>query len=332
MIYMAFITQGMNDHGYSLRMRILLTGSSGMLGSAIHEAVIQKKPDVEIFAPSSSELNLLDSNLVEEKIAHFKPDQIIHCAAKVGGIQANIDDPFSYLLSNVLMDSNLINVAKSQRVNSFLYFGSSCMYPADTSQPILESQIITGALEKTNDGYALAKILATKLISTIATQFKLDWHVFILSNLYGPGDKYSENNSHLVAAVIQKIDTAIRSSSNTVEMWGDGLAKREFTYVNDVASFVVDKIGETKSMPSVINLGAGEDYTVREYYEKIAQVMGFGGEIISSPSKPVGIKRKLMDSELAASHGWNPKTDLDSGLFKTIERYREDLKEHDAKG
>jgi GDP-L-fucose synthase len=331
MIYIAIITEVMNDHGYSLRMRILLTGSSGMLGSAIHEAIIQKKPHVEIFAPSSSELNLLDSNLVQEKIAHYKPDQIIHCAAKVGGIQANIDDPFSYFFSNVRMDSNLINAAKSHRVNSFLYFGSSCMYPADTSQPILESQILTGALEKTNEGYALAKILATKLISTIATQFKLDWHVLILSNLYGPGDKYSEGDSHLVAAVIQKIDAAIRSGSNTVEMWGDGLAKREFTYVNDVASFVVSKIGETKSMPSVMNLGAGKDCSVRDYYEKIAQVMGFGGEIISLPGKPVGMKRKLMDSEMAASHGWNPKTDLDSGLLETIERYREDRKELDGK-
>jgi GDP-L-fucose synthase len=228
------------------------------------------------------------------------------------------------------MDSNLINVALSQKVNSFLYFGSSCMYPAETSQPIFESQILTGALEKTNEGYALAKILATKLISTIATQFKLDWHVLILSNLYGPGDKYSENNSHLVAAVIQKIDAAIRSSSNNVEMWGDGLAKREFTYVNDVASFIVNKIGETKSMPSVMNLGAGEDYTVRYYYEKIAQVMGFDGEIISSPSKPVGMKRKLMDSSLAASHGWNPKTDLDSGLLETIEHYRANREEFDG--
>jgi GDP-L-fucose synthase len=301
-----------------------------MLGSAIHKALIQKTPNDEIYAPSSSELNLLDSKLVEEKIAQFKPDQIIHCAAKVGGIQANIDDPFSYSFSNVLMDSNLINVALSQKVNSFLYFGSSCMYPAETSQPIFESQILTGALEKTNEGYALAKILATKLISTIATQFKLDWHVLILSNLYGPGDKYSENNSHLVAAVIQKIDAAIRSSSNNVEMWGDGLAKREFTYVNDVASFIVNKIGETKSMPSVMNLGAGEDYTVRDYYEKIAQVMGFGGEIISSPSKPVGMKRKLMDSSLAASHGWNPKTDLDSGLLETIEHYRANREEFDG--
>ena len=301
-----------------------------MLGSAIHEALIQKKPNVQIYAPSSSELNLLDSKLVEEKIAQFKPDQIIHCAAKVGGIQANIDDPFSYSFSNVLMDSNLINVALSQKVNSFLYFGSSCMYPAETSQPILESQILTGALEKTNEGYALAKILATKLISTIATQFKLDWHVLILSNLYGPGDKYSENNSHLVAAVIQKIDAAIRSSSNNVDMWGDGLAKREFTYVNDVASFIVNKIGETKSMPSVMNLGAGEDYTVRDYYEKIAQVMGFDGEIISSQSKPVGMKRKLMDSSLAASHGWNPKTDLGSGLLETIEHYRANREELDG--
>jgi len=301
-----------------------------MLGSAIHKALIQKKPDDEIYAPSSSELNLLDSKLVEEKIAQFKPDQIIHCAAKVGGIQANVDDPFSYFFSNVLMDSNLINVALSQKVNSFLYFGSSCMYPAETSQPIFESQILTGALEKTNEGYALAKILATKLISTIATQFKLDWHAFILSNLYGPGDKYSEENSHLVAAVIQKIDVSIKSSSNNVEMWGDGLAKREFTFVNDVASFIVDKIGETKSMPPVMNLGAGVDYTVRDYYEKIAQVMGFDGEIISLPSKPVGMKRKLMDSELAASHGWNPKTVLDSGLLETIEHYRANREEFDG--
>ena len=173
--------------------------------------------------------------------------------------------------------------------------------------------------------------MATKLISTIARQFDLDWHVLVLSNLYGPGDKYFEENSHLVAAVIQKIDTAIRSSSKTVEMWGEGLAKREFTYVKDVANFVVNKIGETKSMPSVMNLGAGEDYTVRDYYEKIAQVMGFCGEIISLPGKPVGMKRKLMDSGLAVSHGWNPKTDLDSGLSETIERYREYRKELDGK-
>lgn len=312
-------------------MRILLTGSSGMLGSAIHETVIQKKPGVEIFAPSSSELNLLDSNFVEEKIAQFKPDQIIHCAAKVGGIQANIDDPFSYFFSNVLMDLNLINVAKAQRVNSFLYFGSSCMYPADTSQPILESQILTGALEKTNEGYALAKILATKLISNIATQFKLDWHVLILSNLYGPGDKYSEANSHLVAAVIQKIEAANKSGFKTVEMWGDGLAKREFTYVEDVAEFVTDKIGATNSMPPIMNLGAGIDFTVREYYEKIAQATGYAGEIIPLADKPVGMKRKLMDSSLAATYGWNPKTDLDSGLLKTIARYREDRKELDGK-
>ncbi len=311
-------------------MRILLTGSSGMLGGAIREAIIQRKPNLEIYAPASSELNLLDSCLVEEKITQFKPDQIIHCAAKVGGIQANLDDPFSYSFSNVLMDSNLINVALSQKVNSFLYFGSSCMYPAETSQPIFESQILTGALEKTNEGYALAKILATKLISTIATQFKLDWHVLILSNLYGPGDKYSEENSHLVAAVIQKIDVSIKSSSNNVEMWGDGLAKREFTFVNDVASFIVDKIGETKSMPPVMNLGAGVDYTVRDYYEKIAQVMGFDGEIISLPSKPVGMKRKLMDSGLATSYGWNPKTDLDSGLLETIKHYRANRGELDG--
>jgi len=297
-----------------------------MLGSAIHKALVQKKSDLEVLAPSSSELNLLDSKVVEEKMALFNPDQIIHCAAKVGGIQANIDDPFSYFLSNVLMDSNLINAAKSHEIKSFLYFGSSCMYPAITAQPILESQLLTGLLELTNEGYALSKILGTKLISTAATQFGLDWHVFILSNLYGPGDKYSIENSHLVAAIINKIDSAIDSNSKQIEMWGDGLAKREFTFVEDVAEFVVEKIGETISMPPIMNLGAGSDSTVKEYYEKIAHAMGFDGEITPLPDKPVGMKRKLMDSNLAKSHGWNPKTDLDTGLIKTIERYRSDYK------
>ena len=307
-------------------MRILLTGSSGMLGSAIHETLLQEKSNLEVFAPSSSDLDLLDSNLVEEKIAQFEPNQIIHCAAKVGGIQANIDDPFSFFSSNIQMDFNLLNAAKIHGVESFFYFGSSCMYPAVTNQPILESQILTGELEKTNEGYALAKILATKYVSMIATQFKLDWHVFVLSNLYGPGDKYSERSSHLVAAIIQKIDSAMNTRSKAVEMWGDGLAKREFTYVKDVAGFIVNAVGETKTMPPVMNLGASEDFTVRSYYEKIAKIMGFVGEIIPLPEKPVGMKRKLMDSSLAVSHGWNPKTDLELGLLETIERYRSDRK------
>lgn len=307
-------------------MRIFLTGSSGMLGCAIHEMLLREKSNLEVFAPSSGDLDLLDSNLLEEKIAEFKPNLIIHCAAKVGGIQANIDDPFSYFSSNVQMDFNLLNAAKIHGVESFFYFGSSCMYPADTRQPILESQILTGELEKTNEGYALAKILAAKYVSMIATQFKLDWHVFVLSNLYGPGDKYSERSSHLIAAIIQKIHSAMNAGSMSVEMWGDGLAKREFTYVKDVASFIVNVIGETNSMPSVMNLGTSEDFTVRSYYEKIAKVMGFAGEIIPLPDKPVGMKRKLMDSSLAVSHGWNPKTDLELGLLETIERYRSDRK------
>lgn len=311
-------------------MRILLTGSSGMLGSAIHKSLIQKRSNLEIFAPTSRELNLLNSKLVEEKFALFEPDQVIHCAAKVGGIQANIEDPFSYFFSNVLMDSNVINAAKSQNIKSLIYFGSSCMYPAITEQPILESQLLTGQLELTNEGYALSKILGTKLVSTVASQFGLDWHTFILSNLYGPGDKYSKDNSHLVAAIINKVDLAILSGSNCVEMWGDGLAKREFTFVEDVADFVAEKVGATETIPSILNLGAGFDSTVKEYYEKITHIMGFNGEIVSLLDKPVGMKRKLMDSNLAASHGWNPKTNLDTGLMKTIEKYYSDRKESDV--
>lgn len=297
-----------------------------MLGNSIYKSLIQQRPQSKVFAPSSVDLNLLDLKLVEEKIAEFKPDQIIHCAARVGGIQANIEDPFSYFFPNVRIDTNVICAATSQQIKSLIYFGSSCMYPKDSEQPILESQLLTGSLESTNEGYALSKILATKLISTVATQFSLDWHVFILSNLYGPGDKYSKENSHLVAAIINKVDSAIQSGTKHVEMWGDGLAKREFTYVGDVASFVVEKLGETYLMPPIMNLGAGEDFTVRNYYEKIAEVMGFSGAILPLLDKPVGMKRKLMDSSLANSYGWNPKTNLISGLLETISHYHSDRK------
>lgn len=312
-------------------MRILLTGSSGMLGSSIYKTIVEQKSNSRVFAPSSSDLNLFDTKLVEEKIAEFRPDQIIHSAARVGGIQANIDDPFSYFFSNVRMDTNIINAALSQKVKSLIYFGSSCMYPTNSRQPILESQLLTGSLESTNEGYALSKILATKLISTVATQYSLDWHVLILSNLYGPGDKYSKENSHLVAAIIKKIDSAIQSRFKYIEMWGDGSARREFTYVGDVAKFVVSKLGETHLMPPIMNLGAGVDYTVKEYYEKISKFMGYSGAIIPLPEKPVGMKRKLMDSSLAGSFGWNPDTDLDSGLLKTISHYRLDRKLCDEK-
>jgi GDP-L-fucose synthase len=307
----------------------LLTGSSGMLGSSIYKSLIQQKPKSKVFAPSSLDLNLLDSKLVEEKIAEFKPDQIIHCAARVGGIQANIEDPISYFFPNVRMDTNVISAATSQKVNSLIYFGSSCMYPTDSEQPILESQLLTGTLEPTNEGYALSKILATKLISAMALQFSLDWHVFILSNLYGPGDKYSRENSHLIAAIINKIDLAVQSGSKQIDMWGDGSAKREFTYVGDVANFVVGKLGETHSMPAIMNLGAGEDFTVMNYYENISKIMGFSGAIIPLTDKPVGMKRKLMNSNLANSYGWNPKTDLESGLTETILRYQSGRKAFD---
>ena len=303
-------------------MRILLTGSSGMLGSAILRALQEKDPEVEVYSPSSRELNLLDANQVNQEFGRFRPELVVHCAANVGGIQANVENPFSYFFPNVQMDTNLIHAARTNEVASLIYFASSCMYPANSIQPISESELLTGALEKTNEGYAVAKSVATKLIAAAAIQFDLDWHVFTLSNLYGPGDKYSEANSHLVAAVIKKIDSALQSGTKSIEMWGDGLAKRDFVFVEDVASFIVGKIGETKSLPPMMNLGSKEDFTVKSYYGKIAEIMGFAGEIIALPDKPVGMNRRFMDSRLAVSHGWNPTTDRETGLLKTIEHYR----------
>jgi GDP-L-fucose synthase len=289
-----------------------------MLGSSILKLLTSRFPDLEVLSPSRSELDLLESHDVEKYIGDHLPDMIIHCAAKVGGIQANIEDPWQYFFSNVRIDTNLVDAALKSKVEKLFYFGSSCMYPALTNQPMAEKQLLTGLPESTNEGYALAKIMGTKLIERAALQFDLDWHAFILSNLYGPKDSYNDVDSHLVAAIIKKISFAVKNKIDSVEMWGDGKARREFTFVEDVANFVVEKIDNSKEIPSVLNLGSNYDYSVLDFYKNVAKAMKYEGIISSNPSKPVGMERKLMDSSIASKFGWAPQTNLHDGLEQTI--------------
>jgi GDP-L-fucose synthase len=185
-----------------------------------------------------------------------------------------------------------------------------------------ESQLLSGQLESTNEGYAIAKLTGAKLVETAATQFELDWHVFILSNLYGPRDNFNQESSHLVASIIKKIDSAIKDKSACVEMWGDGKARREFTFVNDVSKFIVSKIGNSSDLPKLLNLGSSCDYSILDYYQEVARVMQFSGSINSNPGKPSGMLRKLMDSSLASNFGWSPSTNLDSGLSMTVDYFK----------
>jgi len=300
-------------------MRILLTGGMGMLGSAINNQLLQNIEDAFVAIPTRSELDLLDYSALKEFLASGNFDLVIHCAALVGGIRASIDHPFEFLNTNVRIDSNLMRASLEMEIDGFMYMASSCMYPAVTNQPMAEHQLLTGELEETNEGYALAKLVGTKMVEAVAE--KLNWRAFILSNLYGPGDKYGEQNSHLIGAIINKVSRAVNSGESNIEMWGSGNARREFTYIEDVAQYLVQVVGKLNSLPPVMNLGNGREYSVQEYYDYVCKEFSYAGSITPNLTQPEGMQQKLMDSSLARSHGWNPKTEIEDGIRITVNEF-----------
>lgn len=291
-----------------------------MLGSAIQRELVSI--GYEFRAPSSKELNLLSSSSTSEFLTEFQPNLIIHAAARVGGIQANINDPYSFLTENLVMDSNLFKIAKELRIQNLVYIASTCMYPKDNLEALSEADLLTGPLEPTNEGYALSKIVGLKTVEIVSKQFGLNWRTFIPSNLYGPGDHFEADRSHLLAAIIKKVWEAQESGSRNVEMWGDGTSRREFTYVNDVANFIVQSLEVLHSLPHYLNLGAGEDHSISEYYETVCKLMSFEGEITRNLSMPTGMKRKLSSIELAREFGWSPKTSLEEGIVETLSWFK----------
>lgn len=299
---------------------VLITGSSGMLGSSIKEQA--KKNNWNFLAPTSSELDLRDADATLSYVQKNRIDVVVHCAAKVGGIQANIESPADFILDNCRIDTSIINASRLNQVSKFVYFGSSCMYPKSNRQPMVENDILSGYLEPTNEGYALAKIVAAKSIESVAKQDGLQWRVLIPSNLYGPRDNFDLKSSHLVPAIINKISAAINNKDEVIEIWGTGEARREFTYVQDVAEFLVENISRSSNWDLMMNIGLGEDYSINEYYEVVGELLGYNGRFVNSVNRPEGMKRKLLDSTKANQHGWKPKTDLKSGLERTIEWFQ----------
>lgn len=299
--------------------RILVTGSAGMLGKAVCKSL--KSPNNEIIELTRDKVDLRNSEDTLKFFSKNKPDLVVHCAALVGGISANIDGGSKYFLANIELDRSVLYSARELKINDLIYIGSSCMYPANVAHPLNENEILTGALEPTNANYALAKIVGLNLTRSIATEDGLNWRVFVASNLYGPHDHFNPNRSHLLAAIIQKAIEAKENNSKTIEMWGNGKPRREFTYVDDFANWIALSSKFLNQLPIMLNTGIGIDYSVKEFYEKVLVALDLDVEIVSNPNKPSGNMRKLMDSSLAKEYGWLAPTDIDTGIAKTIDWY-----------
>ncbi|WP_139956364.1 GDP-L-fucose synthase family protein [Flavicella sediminum] len=305
-------------------MKILITGGSGMVGRNIlaHENVA----DFEFLNPTSAVLNLLSFSEVDEYIKNNTPDLIIHAAGKVGGIHANMADPVGFLVDNLDMGRNVILAAKKNRVAKLLNLGSSCMYPRDAANPLNEDLILKGELEPTNEGYALAKVVAARLCAYISQEDNyFAYKTIIPCNLFGAYDKFSPKNSHMLPAVIRKIHEAKENQLGTIDIWGDGLARREFMHAEDLANFIFFAIDNFEKMPQNLNVGLGYDYTINEYYKAIADVIGYTGDFVHDLSKPVGMKQKLIDVTRLSEFGWKHALSMKEGIEKTYDFYKNNI-------
>lgn len=300
--------------------KILITGSSGLVGRNLLE-VMQDKKEFEILAPRRAELDLLNISQIREYLHKNKPDFIVHCASLVGGIAANIANPTGFLVENSYIGLNLFTQALECGVKNVLNLASSCMYPKAAKNPLKEDSILSGMLEPTNEGYALAKILSARLCEYISTQFKLNYKTAIPCNLYGKYDKFDER-AHMLPAAIAKIHKAIVENKSEVEIWGDGSARREFMSAKDLADFIIYALNNFDKMPQNLNVGIGRDYSIKEYYEIVASVLDYKGSFIYDTSKPGGMKQKLVDISKLKNFGWNPKISLKDGITETYEYYK----------
>ena len=317
--------------------RIFIAGHNGMVGSAILRKIKENKNDV-IITKKRSHLDLTNQKEVKEFFNTEKIDQVYLAAAKVGGIYANNHYPADFICQNLLIQTNVIESSFLAGVKKLLFLGSSCIYPKFANQPINEKQLLQGNLEKTNEPYAIAKIAGIKLCESFNRQYSLshniDYRSIMPTNLYGPGDNYHPENSHVIPALIRRIHLAKINKQNEVKVWGTGNAKREFLYVDDLASACYHIMNLDRNlisnhiddMCSHINIGTGKDITIKELAFTIKKVINFKGELIFDIEKPDGTPRKLLDVRIINKLGWNYKTELLDGLIKTYEDYKLNLK------
>jgi GDP-L-fucose synthase len=300
--------------------KILLTGSTGFVGKNILKSGVLN--EFSVLAPSSSKLNLLDKTSVKNYFKKNSPDFIIHSAGKVGGILKNINSNYDFLLDNSLMAINLISESLDSGVTNFMNISSSCIYPRDYDNPIKEKDLLSGKIEPTNEGYALAKILALKLVNHIHNYNNLNYKTIIPCNLYGPYDNFDPMSSHMIPGVIQKIHHAKHTNQASVEIWGDGTSKREFMYIKDFTDFIGFSIKNFDLLPEILNVGTGKDYSIEEYYQIISNVIDYKVKFTYDLSKPTGMKRKLLDVSKAKKLGWKSNYTINSGIRETYKYFK----------
>jgi GDP-L-fucose synthase len=301
--------------------KIFVAGHNGMVGSAIVRG-LKNLGYKNLILRSRKQLDLMDQASVHDFMAKEKPAQVYLAAAKVGGIFANNQYPADFIYSNLAVQTNVIHSAYLNGVKKLLFLGSSCIYPRHATQPMQEDVLLSGALEPTNEPYAIAKISGIKMCESYNRQYGVDYRSVMPTNLYGPGDNYHPENSHVVPALIRRFHEAKTSGSKSVAIWGTGRVRREFLYVDDMAeaciffmNFDVFKYSKfVNSMQSHINIGSGVDMTIEELALEVKNVVGFTGSITLDKSKPDGAPQKLMDSSLSDSMGWNPRIGLQEGL------------------
>ena len=309
-------------------MKVYIAGINGMVGSAVARAA--KSADHEIFGKSSRQIDFTDRAVTFEEIASANPDVLIIAAAKVGGIGANFKFPVDFLSLNLQIQTNLIDAAHASNIKKVIYLGSSCIYPKFAPQPILEASLLASPLEETNEPYAIAKIAGLKLIDAYRRQYGREWISLMPTNLYGENDNFDLAQSHVLPALMNKIHAAKVSGINEVNIWGDGTPLREFLHVNDLANAVMF-MSSRQTDENLFNVGSGEEITILELAELMAEVIGFKGEFRFDKNQPNGTPRKLLESSKISSMGWKPEIKLKAGLIKTYDWYLTQLGERSEK-
>ena len=301
-------------------MSVLVAGSSGMVGSAI----VRKFEEVglKVSPMSRREVDFEDEKSTLEYIDLIQPDSMVIAAAKVGGISANQNSPVEFLEANLRIQNSLMSAAFKVGIPRVVFLGSSCIYPRDCPQPIKEESLMSGPLESTNSAYAIAKIAGIELVNSYRKEYDLNWISLMPTNLYGPGDNFNLQNSHVMPSFIRRFIEAVESRSKTLTLWGTGLPRREFLHVDDLASAVITCLQEYND-PLHLNVGTGEDLTIVELAQKVAIAAGFTGGIEWDLTKPDGTPRKVLDVSRIKSLGWKPQITLEEGISSTIAWYKE---------
>jgi len=293
--------------------KIFVAGHRGMVGSAIVRR-LQAEGFTQILTRNRSDLDLLDRLAVRRFFEIERPEFVFDAAARVGGIIANSEKPVEFLIENLTIQNNVIQAAADFGAAKLLFLGSSCIYPKLAPQPISEDSLLTGPLEPTNDAYALAKIAGIKLCQAYAKQYGKNFISAMPTNLYGPNDNFDLRTSHVLPALIRKVHEAKTSGARTVAVWGTGTPRREFLHVDDLADACLFLLNNYDS-PEIVNIGCGEDFTIRELVETVCETLGFDGDLVFDTSKPDGTPRKLLNIEKIRSLGWSPRIPLREGIL-----------------